>query len=63
MTAARGKRVCLNETWLRNHSRRRDGRLGTIVGEGYGGTCWRVVWDDTKSPEAINKKFIAIIDI
>lgn len=56
-----GKRVKFNEDGLRRIKRQTPERGGTIVGEAYDRTCWRVLWDGNKVPEAVHKSFISII--
>ncbi len=40
-------------------------RLGTIIGEGYGQTCWRVLWDGRKASgvDAIAKSYITVLEL
>ena len=55
-----GERVKYSAAYLRSATPRNKQRIGTIVGEGYGGTCWNVVWDGNKprSRSAIHKDLL-----
>lgn len=38
-------------------------RLGTIVGESYDKTCWRVHWDGRKAAgDSIHKSYITVLE-
>ncbi len=60
--SSRGKRVKMSEEGHPRIHRQNPKREGVIVGEGYGGTCWRVLWDGIKTPDAVHKSFITILD-
>lgn len=57
-----GKRVKVTKEGHYRVRYRNPHREGVIVGTGYGGTCWRVLWDGNRVPEAIHKSCIAIIE-
>ena len=38
-------------------------RLGTVMGESWDKTCWRVQWDGRKPcPDAIHKTYITVLE-
>lgn len=57
-----GRRFRLNdearELGLNVH--RNSPQVGTIIGEGVGGVCWRVRFDGRITPKTIHKSFIDI---
>lgn len=50
-----GRRVVTNDNYpMRNHR----GRVGTIIGESHDRTCWRIMFDNIRTPSTIHKSFL-----